>query len=292
VRELHHDFARVNGIRMHYVTAGSGPLLLLLHGFPDFWFSWRRQIPALAGRFTVVAPDQRGYNESDKPGWGYSVDVLVADIMELIAALGHERAMLLGHDWGGAVAWAAAIARPQRVARLAVINSPHPASFAEQLRRNPRQMARSAYMGFFALPLLPELALSAGNYAVIERELRRDLPGGAISEAEIAAYKDAIGKPGALTAALGWYRAAARQGPRGLFAGTGMRCQVPTLQIWGDRDPYLGPELYADTGRFAPDLTSLPIPGAGHWAHQWAPAQVNAALLAFFGGGAGRDQLQ
>jgi pimeloyl-ACP methyl ester carboxylesterase len=291
VRELRHGYAQINGIRLHYVTAGSGPLLLLLHGFPDFWFSWRRQIPALAERFTVVAPDQRGYNETDKPGWGYGVDVLVADVVELIGALGHERAMLVGHDWGGAVAWAAAIARPHRVARLAVINTPHPAVFAEQLRSNPRQMARSAYMGFFALPLLPELALRAGDYAAIERELRRDLPG-AISAAEIAAYKDAIRRPGALTAALGWYRAAARQGARGLFAGTAMRCTVPTLQIWGDRDPYLGPELYAHTGRFAPDLASLPIPGAGHWAHQWVPDQVNEALLAFFGGGQGPDRLQ
>jgi pimeloyl-ACP methyl ester carboxylesterase len=283
VSALHHGYARVNGIRMHYVAAGDGPLLLLLHGFPDFWFSWRRQIPALAARFTVVAPDQRGYNETDKPGWGYTVDVLVADVVELIAALGHERAMLVGHDWGGAVAWAAAIARPHRVARLAVINAPHPAIFAEHLRRNPRQVARSAYMGFFALPLLPELALRAGDYAVIERELRRDLPG-AIGDAEIAAYKDAIGRPGALSAALGWYRAAARQGARGLFAGTGMRCEVPALQIWGDRDRYLGPELFIGTERYAPDLASLHIPGAGHWAHQWAPDPVNRALLAFFGG--------
>ena len=283
MRDLHHGYARINGIRMHYVTAGDGPLLILLHGFPDFWFSWRRQLPVLARHFTVVAPDQRGYNETDKPGWGYSVDVLVADLIELIQALGHERAMLAGHDWGGAVAWATAIARPHRVSRLAVLNSPHPAIFLKHMRRNPRQMLRSAYMGFFTLPLLPELALRAGNYAAIERELRRDLRD-AISDDEIKAYKEAISRPGALSAALNWYRAAARGGDHGLFAGSGMRCQVPTLQIWGDRDPYLGPELFHGAERFAPDIISLQIPGAGHWVHQWAPDRVNDALLTFFGG--------
>jgi pimeloyl-ACP methyl ester carboxylesterase len=287
VSELRHEYVRLNGIRMHYVRAGSGPLLLLLHGFPDFWFSWRRQIPLLAERFTVVAPDQRGYNETDKPGWGYSVDVLVADIVELIQALGHERAFVAGHDWGGAVAWALAIARPHRVERLAVINAPHPAIFTERLRDSPRQLLRSSYMGFFAMPALPELVLGANNYEPLMHMIRRDLPDGAISGAELEAYRAAIATPGALTAALGWYRAAARQGANGLLAESAARCEVPTLQIWSDQDPYLGPEVFAGTERFVPDLTALQIPGAGHWVHQWAPTQVNDALLEFFTSGEG-----
>lgn len=278
---------------MHYVTAGSGPLLVLLHGFPDFWYTWRRQLAPLAERFTVVAPDQRGYNESEKPGWGYGVDVLVADVVELIERLGHERALLVGHDWGGAVAWATAIARPQRVERLAVLNTPHPARFAEELLCNLRQMLRSAYMGFFTLPALPELALNANNYAVIERALRRDLKD-RISTEEIAAYKLALSKPGALTAGLNWYRAAAAQGPAGLLADGQSLCTRPTLLIWGDRDPYLGPELFVDNERFAPQLSTLHVPGASHWVHQWAPELVTRELTAFFSGGVtgGPDRLE
>lgn len=281
MNELRHEYIQVNGIRMHYVTAGSGPLVLLLHGFPEFWYSWRRQIPALAEHFTVVAPDQRGYNETDKPSWGYGIDVLVADIVELIRALGHERALLVGHDWGGAVAWATAIAHPQRVERLAIINTPHPAIFAENLRSNPRQMRRSSYMGFFALPLLPELAIRANDYAVVEQALRSARPG-TFDDEEIAAYKDALSKPGALTAGLNWYRAAARQGTQGLYSGTGMRCEVPTLLIWGDNDRYLGRELVEGTERFVPDLTVHHIPGASHWVQQEEPAQINRYLLEFF----------
>lgn len=279
---LRHEYVQINGIRMHYATAGSGPLVLMLHGFPDFWYTWRRQIAALSRRFTVVAPDQRGYNETDKPTWGYSIDVLVADVAELIRALGHRRALLVGHDWGAAVAWATAISRPHRVERLAVINIPHPAIFIQHLRGNPRQMLRSAYMAFFQLPWLPELALSRGDYAPIEGILRRDLPG-AITDAEIAAHKDAISTPGTLTGGLNWYRAAAQQGTRGLFAGTGMRCNVPTLLMHGDRDPFLGPELFAGNDRFVPDLRVRPVPGAGHWVHLQEPELVNAELLGFFG---------
>jgi pimeloyl-ACP methyl ester carboxylesterase len=281
--DVRHEYAQINGIRMHYAIAGSGPLVLLLHGFPDFWYTWRRQIGPLAERFTVVAPDQRGYHETDKPGWGYSVDVLVTDALELARALGHERVMIVGHDWGGAVAWAAAIARPHRVSRLVSLNIPHPAIFAEHLRSNPRQLLRSSYMGFFQLPWLPELALSAGDYAVVERELRRDLRD-RISDAELQAHKDAISTPGTLTGGLNWYRAAARQGTRGLYAGTKMRCEVPTLIIHGDRDPYLGQELFAGNERFTSDLRVRAVPGAGHWVHQWAPEVVNAELIGFLGG--------
>lgn len=279
--ELRHAYAEVNGIRMHYVTAGQGPLVVLLHGFPEFWYSWRKQIPALAEQFTVVAPDQRGYNETDKPAWGYEVDVLMADVLGLIDALGHERAMLVGHDWGGAVAWATAIARPHRVERLAILNTPHPSVFLKHLRGNPAQMRRSWYMGFFLLPALPELAFRANDYALVERIFRGTTPPGTFSDEEIAAYKDALSKPGALTAALNWYRAAGRQGTRGLFAGTGMRCQVPTLLIWGEDDIALGAEMVDDIPEFVADLTVRRLPGVSHWVQHQAADEVNAALLEF-----------
>lgn len=223
--ELRHGEVHVNGIRMHYVTAGRGPLVLLLHGFPEFWYAWRHQIPVLAEHFTVVAPDQRGYNETDKPTWGYEVDVLVADALGLIDALGHERALLVGHDWGGAVAWAMAIAHPQRVERLAILNMPHPAVFARHLRTNPAQQRRSWYAGLFQLPILPELLLSAGNYAAIEQLFRGTSRLGTFSDEEIAAYKHAISRPGALSAMLNWYRTLGRRGMRGLFAGAERRCE-------------------------------------------------------------------
>lgn len=279
--ELRHAFAEVNGIRMHYVTAGQGPLVLLLHGFPEFWYSWRKQIPALAEHFTVVVPDQRGYGETDKPGWGYEVDVLVADMLELIGVLGHERAMVVGHDWGGAVAWAMAIAYPQRVERLAILNAPHPKVFAKHLRGNKAQQRRSWYMGFFMLPALPELAFKADDYALVERIFRATTPPGTFSDEEIVAYKDALSKPGALTAALNWYRAAGRQGSRGLLAGTQMRCEVPTLLIWGDNDIALGAEMLADHPTYVPQLTVHRLPGVSHWVQHQAPDEVNQALLAF-----------
>jgi pimeloyl-ACP methyl ester carboxylesterase len=280
--DLRHATAQINGVALHYVTAGSGPLLVLLHGFPDFWFSWRFQLAPLAERFTVVAPDQRGYNLSGKPGWGYTIDVLVEDVLELIRALGHERAMLVGHDWGGAVAWATAIARPERVERLAVLNIPHPLRFAEELSRNPRQLLRSAYMGFFTLPFLPERALRSGNYAALKRALKLDL-GDRLSDEELAAYREAWSQPGALTGGLNWYRAAASRGFGGLLAGTETICTRPTLLIWGDRDAYLGPELFVGNERFAPQLATRHVPGAGHFIQQQAPGAVNAALLEFFG---------
>lgn len=278
--EIRHEYADVNGIRMHYAVAGSGPLVVMLHGFPDFWYTWRRQIPALAEGFTVVAPDQRGYNETSKPAWGYEVDVLVADVLGLVRALGHERAFVVGHDWGAAVAWAAAIAHPERVARLAVLNIPHPAVFTRHLTRNPRQMLRSSYMAFFQLPWLPELAISAGDFAALERIVRADL-GDRIGADELATWKRALATPGTLTGGLNWYRAAARRGAKAFFPGPEVQCRVPALLVHGDSDPFLGPELFVGNERYCPDLRVRPVRDAGHWVHQQEPELVNGELMRF-----------
>jgi pimeloyl-ACP methyl ester carboxylesterase len=153
---VEHHYIHVNGIKMHYVKAGQGErLVLLLHGFPEFWYSWRNQIPALSEQFTVVAPDLRGYNETEKPSWGYGIDVLVNDVISLIRELGYEKAIVVGHDWGGAIAWATAIAYPHRVERLIVLNCPHPSIFRKALRTNREQQGRSWYMGFFQLRFAP-----------------------------------------------------------------------------------------------------------------------------------------
>jgi pimeloyl-ACP methyl ester carboxylesterase len=277
---LHHRTVDINHIRMHYVTAGSGPLLLLLHGFPEFWYSWRHQIAALSPHFTVVAPDLRGYNDTDKPTWGYELDVLVADVLELMRALEHERAIVVGHDWGGLLAWTLAMSHPQRVERLAVLNAPHPALMLKAIRTNPRQMVRSLYVALFQLPWLPEWLLSANDYALIDWALRgTTVRQDAFSAGDIHAYKDAISKPGALTAALNWYRALWYD--RSYLRSLPMQVTMPTLLLWGESDHALGTELTYGTEQYVPDLRIQYIPACSHWVQQDQPELVNHHLLTF-----------
>lgn len=283
--DLERRYVRINGIQMHYVTAGSGPTVVLLHGFPEFWYSWRKQIAALSDSFTVVAPDLRGYNETDKPSWGYETDVLTADVIGLIDALGVDKVYLAGHDWGGALAWNVGISYPQRLHKLAVLNCPHPAVFATALRTNRRQMLRSWYMAFFQLPWLPEWAFRADNYALIERAFRgMARRKNTFSDEDIARYKEAISKPGALTSAINWYRGAFKR--TGALAtsdtSAAMQVTVPTLLIWGEDDDALGKELTYDTGRYVPNLDITYIPNCSHWVQQECPDEVNSSLRAFF----------
>lgn len=281
--DFEHGYARVNGVRFHFVRAGHGErLVLLLHGFPEFWWSWRHQIGPLSERLTVVAPDLRGYNETEKPDWGYETDVLVHDVAGLIEALGFRRACVAGHDWGGAIAWALAITRPWRVERLIALNCPHPAVFADALRHSWRQRRRSWYMGFFLLPWLPEAALHYRDHAFIARRLSADTGGDPVFDAQgLRRYRQALARPGALRAALAYYRAAGRQGTRGMYRGTGMRVEAPTLVLWGEEDAYLGRELVAGTERFVPDLRVRTLPGCSHWVQQQCAPAVTAEMLSF-----------
>jgi pimeloyl-ACP methyl ester carboxylesterase len=265
---------------MHYVQAGSGPLLLLLHGFPEFWYSWRHQIAALSAHFTVVAPDLRGYNETDKPTWGYELDVLTTDVAMLIEALGQPRAFVAGHDWGGVLAWMLAITRPHCVERLITLNMPHPARFRAALRANPRQIARSIYVSFFQLPWLPEQLMRANDYAFIDYALRgQAVRKTTFSDEDIQMYKDAISKPGALTAALNWYRGLRRLPD---LDDKYLLVHVPTLMIWGKHDAVLGVELTYDTAPYVPGgLQIRYIPNCSHWVQQEAPELVNQYMRAF-----------
>jgi epoxide hydrolase 4 len=298
-QDFDHRYIRVNGIRMHYVKAGSGKrLIVLLHGFPECWWSWRHQLAlfmpshrdeiaqgaALAERFTVVAPDLRGYNETDRPGWGYELDVLVNDVVSLIRELGHTSAVVAGHDWGGNIAWSLAIAYPQRVERLIALNIPHPTLLAEAIGKNWRQTLRSWYVLFFQLPFLPETAIRANDYESIERAFRDlAIDKSRFTDEDIRIFKAAIAQPGALTAALNYYRALVQQGSRGMFAGTGMHVSAPTLMIWGEEDIALGKELTYGTERFAPDLRIKYIPNCSHWVQQERPDLVNRYMLEFLG---------
>jgi pimeloyl-ACP methyl ester carboxylesterase len=284
---LEHRTAHVNGVDLHYVTAGAGPLVVLLHGFPEFWYSWRHQIGPLARTHTVVALDQRGYNTSAKPAGvaAYALWQLVEDVRALVDHLGHDRATIVGHDWGGAVAWAFAMRHPGMTERLAVLNLPHPALLRRALKSNPRQMARSWYMAAFQTPRLPEWLLRRGQFAVLTRAMTDWVQRPeTFSAADIAAYHAAWGQPGALTAMVNWYRAAARYG--GLWNKSLLsECvHMPTLMIWGTEDQALGVELTYGTQRYASDLRVRYLNDVSHWVQQEAPAQVNAVLAPFVRG--------
>ncbi|MBI3950063.1 MAG: alpha/beta hydrolase [Acidobacteria bacterium] len=267
---------------MHYVTQGEGPLVVLLHGFPEFWYSWRHQIPVLAERFRVVAPDMRGYNETDKPEGveQYQLLLLIGDIAGLIEALGEKRAVVVGHDWGGGVAWAVAMHRPDVVERLIVLNAPHLAIFQQHILKNPRQSARSWYMFFFQLPAVPEKLLSLNNYAFIRRAFE-----GVLQDAEIDKYVEAISKPGALTGGINYYRANVSQ--EFILGALGQptafpQIKAPTLLVWGEDDAYLGLELTEGVEVYidAP-YTLRRIPGCSHWVQQQKPELVNQYILEF-----------
>ena len=196
---LAHRYADLGDVRLHYVEIGEGPLVVLLHGFPEFYYAWRWTCPALAAAgLRVVAPDLRGYNLSSKPRGvrRYRMAYLTRDVARLIRACGAERAAVVGHDWGGAVAWAFAMRYPALLTRLGILNAPHPARFLRALR-TPRQLRKSWYMFFFQLPWLPEASFRAQNYARLRETLRTDpVRPGAFDDADVARYVEAIARPG------------------------------------------------------------------------------------------------
>src|SRR5438874_2093721 len=268
----------VNGVRLHCMVEGEGPLVLLLHGFPETSHAWRKQIPALAERFRVVAPDLRGYGGSDKPKGiaAYRASVLADDIAGLIHAFGAERAHVVGHDWGGAVAWTVAIDHPDLIDRLVALNCPHPAVLARALRSNWRQLRKSWYIFAFQIPWLPEWALGRNRAKAIKDTLRRSSKPSTFREADLDEYARAFSAPGAAAAAINYYRAAVRS-----RAPTG-RIAAPTLLIWGEDDFALGIELT----RGMDDLFEAKprveyIPGTSHWVMEERPEVVNRLLLEF-----------
>ncbi|AUX43705.1 epoxide hydrolase [Sorangium cellulosum] len=284
---LSHRFTERNGVRLHYVEAGEGPLVVLLHGFPELWYSWRHQIPALVqAGFRVIAPDMRGYNLSDKPEGvaAYAIDELTADVAALIRVAGDTRsaraAAVVGHDWGAGVAWAFAARHPELYDRLVVLNGPHPARLIASFR-TARQLRKSWYMFFFQLPKVPELLAQRNDYemfrAVLKDDPRRP---GAVTDEELARYVEAWSRPGALTATINYYRAAFR--PASLLgSGKLPRIEAPVLVIWGEHDRYLGAELAAPDPAAVPNARVARVPDAGHPVHYDRPERVNQLLLEF-----------
>lgn len=256
---------------------GSGKLVVLLHGFPECWVTWRNQLPALAAAgYRVVAPDLRGYGASDKPASlrAYGSLALVRDIAGLIAALGEERAHVVGHDWGGIIAWHLAMWHPERVGKLAILNAPHPHRMLQGLR-TLRQLKKSWYFFFFQLPWLPEARMRLGNFELLRRLFRfHPARRSAYDEEDIELLVSALAAEGAATAAINYYRAALRVRARPLRP-----IEKPVLIIWGQLDKNLGPELAQPDVAWVPRARVERIEGAGHFVQADAPARVNQLLL-------------
>jgi pimeloyl-ACP methyl ester carboxylesterase len=292
---LQHEYADLGGIRLHYVTAGKGPLILFVHGFPEFWYEWKTQLVEFGRDYQAVAPDMRGYNLSGKPSDTdqYRMKYLVEDLRGLAEHLGHKKFILVGHDWGGAVAWAYPLSYPGQLEKLIIINAPHPLVFARELGENPAQQKASQYMLMFRSPRAEEI-LSANHYAqLVETVLSDGLKKGYFTEEDRQAYIEAWSRPGALTGGLNYYRAA-RVGPptgeHGQKTGQSASEQsppiirMPTLVIWGEKDTALLTGNLEGLDRFVPNLTIRRIPDGSHWVIHEKPDLVNAYIREFIEG--------
>ena len=270
-----------NGLSFAIDEAGDGDsVALLLHGFPESRRCWRHQLPVLAEcGWRAVAPDLRGYGQSSRPAEqsAYAIEHLVADAAGLFDALGARRRLLIGHDWGGAIAWAFAIRRARPLDGLVIVNAPHPLVFRRVLRTGWRQRLRSWYMAFFQVPWLPEWFLTERHGRAVAAALVDSSAPGTFPPDILAHYRDNAAAPGAMTAMLNYYRAALDFGA--IADGPGV--DVPTLLVWGEQDHALGPELIAPTAYHVPDLVVRRLPQVSHWVPEEAPAELNAALAAW-----------
>ncbi|HTT18704.1 MAG TPA: alpha/beta hydrolase [Candidatus Sulfotelmatobacter sp.] len=291
-------YVPVNGVRLHCATEGKGTLILFLHGFPEFWYEWKNQLPEFGKNYLAVAPDMRGYNLSDKPAGveSYRVDVLVEDVRQLADHFRQgKKFILVAHDWGGAVAWAFAIAHPEYLQKLVIINAPHPAVFGRLLTSDPAQQKASQYMLMFRSSQA-ESVLSANNYAALtEAVLGEGLKTGVFTEEDKAAYIKAWSQPGALTGGLNYYRAS-RVGPPAppqiaaeIGASTAnfgsnqgqITVRVPTLVIWGEKDTALTTGNLDGLNEYVSQLTIKRVPDASHWVVHEKPAEVNGYIREF-----------
>jgi len=290
---LRHDHADVNGIRIHYASAGEGDLIVFLHGFPEFWYEWKNQLDEFGRDYRAVAPDMRGYNLSSKPAdvEQYQMRYLVEDMRALAEYLGYDKLNLVGHDWGGVVAWAFAVAHPDYLEKLIIINAPHPGVFERELRENPAQQSASQYMLMFRSEQAEQI-LSANNYAaLVNAVMGEGLKQGHFTEEDRKAYVEAWSQPGALTGGLNYYRAARAGPPTGeggprlaadSSAGrSSLTVDVPTLVIWGEKDQALLTGNLEGLAEFVPDLTVRRIADGTHWVVHEQPALVNTYIRQF-----------
>lgn len=285
---IRHGYAQIGGVRLHYAERGSGGrLVILLHGFPECWYSWRHQLMALGESYRVVAPDMRGYNLSDKPARveDYKINLLVDDVLGLVRHFGEKQAAIVGHDWGACVAWAVAQSHPEYVWKLAALQVPPMAAWRANMTF--RQALRSWYVLFLQLPRVPEWLMSANDYALVERIFKKSVARpGTFTDTDIAVYKTALREPGALTAAINYYRANVfsmfMKRKREHEEINDGRIRVPTLFIFGEQDDAIVPETVRDVKAYidAP-YREVRIKQSAHWVQNEASAEVNAALQSF-----------
>jgi len=287
------QYAEVNGIRLHYVSVGQGKLIMFVHGFPEFWYGWEKQLIEFGKDYQAVAPDMRGFNLSSKPAEieKYHVNDLIEDLRALAQHLGHEKFIMVAHDWGGAVAWTAAMRHPQMLEKLIIINSPHPAVFARELLNNSDQQKASQYM-LMLRSVEAERVLSENNFAALLDVLVQFGSKWEMSEEKRSKYIDAWSQPGALTGSLNYYRASPLYPPTSkkdedqissilnlpneMFA-----VKVPTLVIWGEQDRALLTGNLDGLEEYIEDLTVKRIPEGSHWVIHEQPELVNSLIREF-----------
>lgn len=296
---IEHSFVETNGVKLHVVLSGvstgsataGGEPVILLHGFPEYWGGWKRQIQSLAqAGYRVIVPDQRGYGQSDVPRGvaAYALPELAKDIVGLMDALGYEKVYLAGHDWGAAVAWAVGIAYPQRVRKLAILNVPHPTVMFDFLKKSPRQMLKSWYIAFFQIPGLADWLLARNDFALAARLLLGSGKNGTFSRAELEEYKQAWRASGGLTGMINWYRALARKQPA--LPGS-PRLEMPVLILWGKNDVALSAEMAAASLKLCADGQLVYFDNATHWVQHDEAEAVSTRLAEFFGN-SGESQRQ
>jgi pimeloyl-ACP methyl ester carboxylesterase len=282
ITSLEHNFIHTNGVNLHYVSQGEGKLMLMLHGFPEFWYSWRHQITEFAQDYHVVAVDMRGYNHSDKPQEleAYQISELVKDIKGVVEGLGYQDCILVAHDWGGMIAWHFAYTYPEMVEKLIVLNIPHPAKFIAGIK-TPQQLLKSWYILWFQIPWIPEFLFQLNNYqAIADAFSNMAINKTAFTQADLNAYRDAAAKPGALTAMLNYYRCNFLS----LFNTEKPQwycLDLPILTIWGENDTALGKELTYGTEAYVRDWQIKYIPNCSHWVQQEQPTLVNSYIREF-----------
>jgi len=296
-----HEYADVNGVRLHYARAGNGPLIVFLHGFPEFWYEWKNQLVEFSRDHTAVAPDMRGYNLSSKPAdlSAYQVPQLVEDVRaltgELMKSTGGSKFTLVAHDWGGVVAWVFGALHPDLLDKLVIVNAPHPTIFGKLLQQDAAQQKASGYMLMFRGPQA-EATLSANSYALLTSMVLGDgLKAGTVTEADKAAYVEAWSQPGALTGGLNYYRAAG-VGPPAAASTTSTETgaappaappapplvvRVPTLVIWGEKDTALLTGNLDGLDEVVTSLTIRRVPDGTHWVVREKPAEVNRLIREF-----------
>ena len=280
---MDHPYIETNGIRLHVLQDGpkDGPLVILLHGFPEFSYGWRQQIPFLASAgYQVWAPDQRGYNLSDKPDGiaAYSIQELTADVVGLIDASGRKQVFLIGHDWGAAVAWAVANKYPEQLFKLVILNVPHPAVMVKFLRSSFAQLRKSWYMFFFQLPWLPEYLCRLRNWNATTKVLIKSSRPGTFTQTDLDTYRQAWAQPKAFRSMINWYRSMVQKPPE---PPANPRITVPTLLIWGAQDQALGREMAQPSIDLCDEGRLVFIEDATHWVQHEEAGRVNQLIKAF-----------